>query len=158
MSVTLSTLDPSRTLPALRAIETAFSTSVLHPGVLQALQGLGVEAGDVSDVNIVTRSAAMRTDNPAVVWSTFFNPNPAAIYRLVPATWEKASFDAVLAAQSDALDGPFEEATASMADGELAELASLCRSVVEAANANCEGRPLFAGLASLPLPTKNARR
>jgi hypothetical protein len=152
VSITASTIDPSRTLPALRAIETAFSASVLHPAVLQALQDLGVEANDVSDVNIITRSAAMRTDNPAVVWSTFFNPNPAGIFRLIPSTWQKTSFEAVLSAQSDALDGPFKAATASMDPAELAELASLCRAVTTAANDNCEGRPLFSGLASLPLP------
>jgi hypothetical protein len=155
VTVTTSTIDPGRTHPALRAIETAFSASVLHPDVLSALQGLGVEAEDVSDVNIVTRSAAMRTDNPAVVWSAFFNPNPAGIERLVPATWETTTFDAVLAAQSEALDGPFRAGTASMDPGELAELADLCRTVTLAANDNCEGRPLFAGLASLPLPTED---
>lgn len=64
MSITNSTIDPSRTQPALRSIETAFSTSVLHPAVLQGLESLGVEARDVADVNIVTRSAAMRTAIP----------------------------------------------------------------------------------------------
>ncbi|MGD9798098.1 MAG: hypothetical protein AB7V15_08335 [Acidimicrobiia bacterium] len=152
MPATSAAIDPARTLPALRSIETAFSSSVLHPAVLEALQGLGLEITDVSDVNIVTRSAAMRTDNPAVVWSTFFNPSPDAIYRLVPATWRTTTFDAVLAAQSEALDAPFAAATDGMAPGELAELAGLCRTVTEAAIDNAEGRALFAGLASLPLP------
>ncbi len=155
MSITNATVDPSRTLPALRSIETAFSASVLHPAVIQALQGLGAAVNDVADVNIVTRSAAMRTDNPAVVWSTFFNPNPAGIYRLVPSTWTTTTFDAVLAAQSNALDGPFKAAVATMNSVELAELADLCRIVTATANANCEGRPLFAGLASMPLPTED---
>jgi hypothetical protein len=155
MSVTNSTIDPSRTQPALQSIETAFSASVLLPAVLQGLQALGVEVNDVADVNIVTRSAAMRTDNPAVVWSTFFNPNPAGINRLIPSTWEKTSFESVLAAQSDAFGPPLKAATASMEPGELAELAGLCRAVTSTANDNCEGRPLFAGLASLPLPTED---
>jgi hypothetical protein len=155
MSITESVIDPARTHPALQSIETAFSASVLHPAVLSGLQAIGVEVNDVAEVNIVTRSAAMRTDNPAVVWSTFFNPNPAGIYRLIPSTWEKTSFEAALAAQSDAIDAPFKAATASMAPGELAELAALCRKVTEAANDNYEGRPLFSGLASLPLPTSD---
>ena len=54
-----------------------------------------------------------------------------------------------------ALDTPFKEATASMAAGDLAELASLCRAVTSAASENCEGRPLFAGLASLPFPPED---
>jgi hypothetical protein len=155
MSITNSTIDPARTQPALRSIETAFSASVLHPDVLAALRALGTDVNDVAEVNIVTRSAAMRTDNPAVVWATFFNPNPAGIHRLVPSTWAATTFDAVLAAQSGALDGPFKMATASMDRAELSELAGLCRKVVETANDNCEGRPLFAGLASMPLPTED---
>jgi Helix-turn-helix family len=152
MSVTNTTIDPSLTQPALRSIETGFSTSVLHPDVLSALQELGADVHDVAEVNIVTRSAAMRTDNAAVVWSAFFNPNPDGINRLIPSTWEATSFDAVLAAQSDALDGPFAAATASMNATELSELASLCREVTETASEHCEGRPLFAGLSSMPVP------
>jgi hypothetical protein len=150
--LTESTIDPSRTQTALRSIETAFSASVLHPGVLEALRTLGVEVEDVADVNIVTRSAAMRTDNPAVVWSAFFNPNPAGIYRLIPSTFEKVSFDSVLDCQFEALDGPFRAATASMVPAELSELAALCRAATDNARQHCEGRPLFAGLASLPFP------
>jgi hypothetical protein len=155
MSITNSTIDPSRTQPALQSIETVFGTSVMHPAVLTALQALGVEVDDVADVNVVTRSAAMRTDNPAVVWAAFFNPNPNVINRLVPSTWEKTTFDAVLAAQTEALDDPLRTVAAAMDPAELAELAGLCRTVTEAANQNCEGRPLFAGLASLPLPSED---
>ena len=155
MTITNSTIDPARTQPALRAIETGFSASVLHPGVLEALQALGLDVRDVADVNIVTRATAMRTDSPEVVWSTFFNPNPERINALVPSMGKVASFDAILAAQADALDEPFATATASMAPNDLRELASLCRTATEAANQNCEGRPLFAGLASLPLPAED---
>ena len=155
MPLTPSSIDPSKTLPALRSIETAFSTSVLHPAVLDALQRLGVDVRDVADVNIVTRCAAMRTYNPAVVWSTFFNPEPTAIYRLVPSTFEKVPFEQVLAAQSDALFEPFQKASESIPPAELAELAQLCRIVTDAASRHCEGRPLFAGLASLPHPSQD---
>jgi hypothetical protein len=155
VTITSSTIDPARTQPALRAIETGFSASVLHPAVLQALQMLGIDVRDVADVNIVTRAAAMRTDNPAVVWSTFFNPHPEGINRLVPSLGKVASFEAVLAAQADALDEPFAKATASMDSKDLRELATLCRTATEAANQNCEGRPLFSGLASLPLPAED---
>jgi Helix-turn-helix family len=152
MTITNSTIDPARTQPALRSIETGFSASVLYPGVQEALQGLGLDVRDVADVNIVTRAAAMRSDNPELVWSTFFNPNPERINALVPTMGHAASFDAILTTQADVLDEPFAKATASMDPNDLRQLASLCRTVTEAANQNCEGRPLFAGLASLPLP------
>jgi hypothetical protein len=150
-----STIDPARTHPALRSIETAFSASVLHPAVLKSLRDLGVEVNDVAEVNIVTRSAAMRTDNPEVVWSAFYNPHPATISQLIPSTWQRTTFDAVLAAQTAALDEPFRTACSAMNGGDLHELANFCRIVVVAANANAEGRPLFAGLASLPLPAED---
>ncbi len=152
MSLSESTIDPTRTLPALRSIETSFSASVLHPAVLAALQSLGLEVNDVADVNIVTRSAAMRSYSPEVVWSTFFNPNPEAIFRLVPSSFEKASFQSILDAQVAALDAPFRAGVAQIDRDRLAELAALCRTVTNAARDHCEGRPLFAGLASLPLP------
>jgi hypothetical protein len=98
----------------------------------------------------------MRTSNPAVVWSAFFNPEPTAIYRLVPSTFEKVLFDTVLTAQSEALREPFQKVSASMPTGELAELADLCRTVTEAASRHCEGRPLFAGLASIPFPDQDS--
>lgn len=155
MTVTNSTVDPARTQPALQSIEIAFGTSALHPAVLAALQALGLDVHDVAEANYLTRSAAMRTDNPAVVWSAFFNPHPDTFYRLIPSSWEITTFDAVLAAQADAIDKPFAEAVASMEPGELHELADLCRIACVAANANAEGRPLFAGLASLPFPTED---
>jgi hypothetical protein len=155
MHVTLSTIDPSRTLPALRSIETAFSTSVLHPAVLDRLKRLGLDVRDVAEVNIVTRSAAMRSSNPAVVWSVFFNPEPSAIYRLIPSSFDTVSFEAVLAAQSEALDEPLMKAATLMAAEDLAELARLCRIVTEQACRQCEGRPLFAGLASMPVPDQD---
>ena len=154
MPLTVSTIDSSRTLPALRSIETAFSASVLHPAVLGALQDLGVAVHDVAEVNIVTRCAAMRTYSPAVVWSAFFNPNPAGIDRLIPSTFEKVSFDAVLAAQSDALEGPFRTATSSMAAGELAELAGLCRTVTETAARKLRGPSLVRGLGITAVPRR----
>jgi len=152
MSITNSSIDPSLTTPALKSIETAYSAGVLHPAVQAGLRAIGADVNDVAEVNIITRSAGMRSDNPALVWSTFFNPNPGAINKLVPSTWAATTYDAVLAAQMAALDQPFAAATASMNPADLAELAGLCRTVVAAACENCEGRPLFAGLATAPAP------
>jgi hypothetical protein len=147
-----SSIDLSRTRPALRAIETSFSAGVLLPAVREAINGLGVEANDVADVNIITRSAPMGPVSAAVVWSAFFNPSPAAIRRLIPAAWEAAEPNAILAAQADAFSPPLADAAGLMERGDLAELAALCRRVCETAIEHDEGRPLFAGLASLPFP------
>lgn len=151
-----STIDLSRIRPALRAIEVSFSAGVLHPAVLGAINALGVEVADVAEVNIVTRCAPMGEVNADVAWSAFFNPNPTAIRRLIPKSWEKASPTEILAAQRDAFSPLLADAVAEMAQsGELAELAALARTVTETAIQHHEGRPLFAGLASLPVPTED---
>lgn len=155
VTVTSSTIDPKRTQPALQSIETAYATSVLLPAVVPAFQDLGLDVHDVADVNVLARSAAMHTENPAVVWSAFFNPHPNVIHRLIPSSFEIASFDAILAAQTAALDEPFAKAAGLMEPGDLRELATLCRTACETAGQHCEGRPLFAGLASLPLPAED---
>jgi hypothetical protein len=128
---------------------------VLHPAVLEAIRGLGVEVADVAEVNFVTRCAPMGLVNAEVVWSAFFNPSPAGIRKLIPAAWDKASPDAILAAQAEAFSPPLATAVASMDNAELSELAALCRAVTETAIQHHEGRPLFAGLASLPLPAED---
>jgi len=152
LTTTTASVDPSRVHAALRAIEGAFSAGVLHPDVLAALQVIGAPVETVEEVTVVTRSAAMRTDNPSVVWSAFFNFNPVTIDRLIPATWRRVSFDDVLTAQTNAMDPVFRAALTPMAADELAELAALCRTATVAAIERCEGRPLCAGIASLPLP------
>jgi hypothetical protein len=148
-----SSIELSRTRPALRAIETSFSAGVLLPAVRSAINGLGVEADDVADVNIITRAAPMGRVNAEVVWSTFFNPSPVRINKLIPAAWEAAEPEAILAAQAEAFSGPLADAVASMDGAELVELAALSRVVCETAIEHHEGRPLFAGLASLPFPS-----
>ena len=150
-----SSIELSRTRPALRSIETSFSAGVLLPAVRSAINGLGVEAEDVADVNIITRSAPMGPVKAEVVWSAFFNPNPLAIRRLIPAAWDAAAPDAILAAQAEAFSGPLADAVASMDRGDLAELAALSRAVCETAIEHHEGRPIFAGLASLPFPAED---
>jgi hypothetical protein len=148
-----TTIDPGRTRPALRAIETSFGAGLLTPAVLEALQGIGLPLEDVADVNIVTRSAPMGPVTAEVVWSVFFNPNPAGIRRLIPAAWEVASPAKILETQARAFAPLLAAALAPMDAGDVSELAALCRTVVETAIEHHEGRPLFAGLAGLPLPT-----
>jgi hypothetical protein len=154
-NMSASSIDPSRTRPALRAIETSFGAGVLHPAVLEAISGLGVKAKDVADVNIVTRSAPMGRVDAAVVSSAFFNLNPSVVRGLIPASWDEASPESILAAQTQAFSPALAEAVASMTPSDLAELSTLSRTVTEAAIEHTEGRPIFAGLAALPLPSED---
>jgi len=119
MLVTTASVDPSRVRPALLGIEASFTTSCLHPDTLTALQAIGAPVETGEDVAFVTRSAAMRTDNPELVWSAFFNFNRTTIDRLIPETWRRVSFDDVLAAHNAALDGVFRDALATFPADDL---------------------------------------
>src|SRR5215510_2409420 len=155
MLITTGTVDPARVNAALAGPNLAFTTSCMHPDVLAALQAIGTPVETTEDVAFVTRSAAMRTDNPELVWSAFFNFNRTTIDRLIPLTWQRVSFDDVLATQNAVLDRVFRDALAPMAGDDLTELAALCRVTTLAAIQHAEGRPLCAGIAALPLPPKD---
>ena len=152
MKITESTIDPSRTDPALQSIIPAFRTSYCHPAVMAAWQALGVDVQTTGDVSALARSMGMRTDNPKLVVSAFYNTRGDTVYRLIPSSYEKASHDELHEAQYGAIDEPTRAVAAEMDADEMRELASLCRTVTEAASEQTEGRALFAGLASLPMP------
>ena len=98
-----------------------------------------------------TRAAAMGPVPAEVVMATFFNFHPAVVRAAIPAAWVIATPEQILAARvagagdvlrrilGDAVDSP-----------EVAEAAGLARAAAEACPP--QGRPLFAGHASLPWP------
>ncbi|WP_261562517.1 SCO6745 family protein [Frankia tisae] len=145
-------LDVALTDPALRAIEPTFGAGVLCPAVHAALHRLDLGLDDVAVVNLVTRSAPLGPAPADVVVATFYNVNPRLVDSVIPAVWRKASPEAILAAQQAAFAPVLAAALAPIDPVELGELAELARAAGEAAAANREGRPLLAGLASLPWP------
>ncbi len=98
-----------------------------------------------------SRAAAMGPVPADVVIATFFNFSPPLVRRAIPAAWERATARAVVDARRDAADAALRRMLGPAVDGaEMKEAADLAR---EAAN-GCvpEGRPLYAGHASLPWP------
>ena len=81
LALTESTIDPTRTQPALHSIEAAFTTSVLHPAVLQAAD-LGMRTADGIPGGLpgntgrlphpahggAAQQGAASTDTPALDW------------------------------------------------------------------------------------------
>jgi hypothetical protein len=98
-----------------------------------------------------SRSAAMGPVPAEVVIASFFNFHPALIRRHVPQVWAITTPDALLRARLEAADAMLrrilDEATASP---EMSEAADLARPAAESCTP--EGRPLYAGHASLPWP------
>jgi hypothetical protein len=98
-----------------------------------------------------SRAAAMGPVPADVVIATFFNFFPPLVRRAIPAAWERATAQAIVDARRDAADAALRRMLGPAVDGaEMKEAADLAR---EAAN-GCvpEGRPLYAGHASLPWP------
>ncbi len=97
-----------------------------------------------------SRSAAMGPVPAEVTIATFFNFHPRAVRRVIPQAWEIASPESILGARLEAVDQTLRQAWGDNVDGpEVAEAADLARSAAERAATRPEGRPLFAGHASL---------
>ncbi len=88
-----------------------------------------------------------------VVIATFFNFRPALVRASIPEAWNRARPEQILAARLRGVDGALRrtlgDAVGSPALGEAARLA---RRAAETAAEHVEGRPLFAGHASLAWP------
>ena len=98
-----------------------------------------------------SRSAAMGPVPAGVTIATFFNFNPAAIGRAIPAAWRIAAPAAILDARLEAADRSLREAWGDeFAGPHVREAADLARAAAERASERPQGRPLFAAHASLP--------
>jgi len=85
------------------------------------------------------------------VIATFFNFAPAEVLRCIPAAWDLAAPEAVLEARLAGIDETLRRILGDQLDGaDVAEAADLARTATEALTP--EGRPLYAGHASLPWP------
>ena len=99
-----------------------------------------------------SRSAAMGPVPGEVVVATFFNFNPDLVHSVIPAAWALASPEQILAARFRAADASLRRLLGDDIDSvELAEAAALARTATEG-ELRPDGRPLYAGHASLPWP------
>jgi hypothetical protein len=100
-----------------------------------------------------SRAAAMGPVPAEVVIATFFNFFPDFVRQTIPWAWTVASPAQILEARHAAAREALRARLGDAADGpEVEEASVLARRAAEAACAMPEGRPLFAGHASLPWP------
>ena len=140
--------------PPARAAHTA--TNSLHsmiyfvPETEQHLAGTGLKPGRMC--YFAGRSAAMGAVGSGVVTATFYNFHPGLVAHCIPAAWELASPEAVLAARLAAADQALRRLLGPEVIGsaELRRLATLTREA--AAAGRPEGRPLYAAHAGLAWP------
>jgi hypothetical protein len=99
-----------------------------------------------------SRAAPMGAVATEVVQATFFNFHPELVRAAMEGAWSTASPDQVLAARLDGADAALRAVLGDeiVISAEVAEGARLAREAARACTP--EGRPLFAGHASLPWP------
>ena len=100
-----------------------------------------------------SRSAAMGAVPAEVVVSTFYNFNPSLVHEAMAPAWNVAAPEKWVQTRLDAVDAGLRRAWGGAVDTpEIVELAGLLRIAAERACESPEGRPLFAGHASLRWP------
>lgn len=100
-----------------------------------------------------SRSAPMGAVSAEVVIATFFNFDPDLVRLSMSGVWDRVTPAEVLVARLRGADRMIRTHAGAFVDTpEIAEAADLARHAAVAACARPEGRPLFAGHASLPWP------
>ncbi|MBO0916745.1 SCO6745 family protein [Streptomyces laculatispora] len=146
----MSTLPPRAGRRCHNALNPLHSAVYFSPDLGKEFGGIGITAP--AAVYFAGRSAALGAVGPGTVTATFYNFSHELVAAHLPAVWDIASPEAVLAARLRAADSTLrrllgEEAIASP---ELAEAARLALR----ATAGCtrHARPLYAAHADLPVP------
>lgn len=144
-------MEPMVARQTFRTLEPVHGMIYFAPQARPRYEALGLDGGRMG--YFASRSAPMGAVPAEVVIATFFNFNPELVRKVIPAAWERATPAAIIearfAAAGDALRVALGDTVAS---DEMVEAAGLARQAAEAACARPEGRPLFAGHASLAWP------
>ncbi|MEV1044150.1 hypothetical protein [Streptomyces sp. NPDC049916] len=146
----MSTLPDRAGRRCHNAVNPLHSSLYFSPDLGAELGRIGVE--DPSAVYFASRAAAFGAVGAGTVTATFYNFNPALVARHVPAVWETASPEQVLAARLRAADTTLRRLLGeeTVASDEMAEAARLALRATEACTPHA--RPLYAAHAELPVP------
>lgn len=103
-----------------------------------------------------SRSAPMGAVSAEVVIATFFNFNPELVRHAIPAAWDVASPEQVVAARFSAVDAAFRRILGDdvVGSADMARAAELARVAADVAAQHTEGRPLAAAHAELAWPNE----
>jgi helix-turn-helix protein len=146
-------LDPTVARRTWRTLEPFHGMIYFVPEADERYRALGVQgrAG-----YFASRAAPMGAVPAEVVIATFFNFHPALVQAAIPSAWDAASPAALVAARLDAADAALRRLSPdAVGSPEVKEAAALARTAALAACDHVEGRPLFAGHASLGWPEED---
>ena len=129
---------------AWRDLEVLHVVGYFAPQVTEAYVGLGL---DPRLCYFPGRAAALGAARPGLAVSTFYVFAPWLVEAALPAAWDLATPDQVVAARRAGVGAALHEL---LADADVAESLGIAREVCAAMTA--PGRPLFAAHAELPWP------
>ncbi|KUL27913.1 SCO6745 family protein [Actinoplanes awajinensis] len=145
-----ATIDPALVRQAWRSAEPVHGMIYFVPEAQERYAALGITG---RDGYFASRAAALGAVGAEPVVAMFFNFNPRLVTAALPASWERATPAAVLAARREAAGAALTRGLGDAVHGpEVAEAAGLARRAAETAAAHPQGRPLFAAHAALPWP------
>ena len=142
-------MDPSVARRTWRTLEPYHALVYFAPEPVAAYAAVGVEG---RSGYFASRAAPMGAVPTEVVQATFFNFNPALVRAAMEGAWAKASPLQVLGARLEGADAALRGVLGDDLGGrpDVAEAATLAHTAAEACTV--EGRPLYAGHASLEWP------
>jgi hypothetical protein len=144
-------MDPMVARKTWRTLEPLHGLIYFAPEAAEEYAALGIPAGRTG--YFASRAAPMGAVPAEVVIATFYNFRPELVHNALPAAWSIASPDAILEARSRAAARALRRILGDAADSpEIAAAAELARTAARRAVESPEGRPLFAGHASLDWP------
>jgi len=143
-------MQPSDARALWQGLEPYHAMIYFAPEGTEEYAALGLEG--MGQGYFAARAAAMGAVPADVVTATFYNFHPALVASAIPAAWEIASPAEVLAARYRAVDRALHRLLPDdvLTGPEVAEAAALARTASEGCTP--QGRPLYAGHASLPWP------
>lgn len=144
-------MDPDTARSTWRTLEPVHGAIYFVPEAREEYAASGID--DRTRGYFASRSAPMGAVAAEVVIATFFNFDPALVRRSMDGVWAAVTPESILAARLRAADRMLRRLAPDAIDSpDTVEAAELARSAAVAACRWPEGRPLFAGHASLPWP------
>jgi len=144
-------MDPLIARKTWRTLEPVHGAIYFAPEAAEEYAASGLD--DRMRGYFASRSAAMGAVTADVVIATFYNFDPGLVRRCMDGVWDVVTPSSILSARLRAARRMIERlGDGAVGDDDLSEAAELARTAALAACERPEGRPLFAGHATLPWP------
>jgi hypothetical protein len=146
-------MDPTIARTTWRTLEPVHGAIYFAPQAREEYAALGVP--DRMQGYFASRAAPMGAVTASVVVATFYNFDPDLVRRSMDGVWELVTPSQILEARFRAADRMIRHfAPDAVGSADIVEAADLARRAALAASERPEGRPLFAGHASVEWPVE----